>query len=58
MANITISTLNPTDSDILSSSQSYMMDLSENELDATNGGWVGTFAGILSLGVGIYSLFK
>ena len=58
MANITISNLTPIDSDIFSNSESYMMDLSDNELDGTNGGWFGTAVGLASLGVGIYSLFK
>ena len=52
MSNITISNLNPTDSDILS--QSYMVDLSENELESTNGGWVGALIGAVGTAVTIY----
>ena len=58
MSNITISNLNPIDSDIFSNSESYMMDLSDKELDGTNGGWFNALVGIASLGVGIYGLFK
>ena len=58
MANITISNLNPTDSDIFSNSESYMMDLSDKELDGTNGGWFGTAVGVAGLIVGIAGLFK
>ena len=57
MANITISNLNPTDSDIFSNSESYMMDLSENEIDATNGGWFGAAVSVAGLIVGVAGLF-
>ena len=55
MANIKISNLNPIDSDIFSNSESYMMDLSDNELDKTHGG---AFWGPLGVALTIYGLIR
>lgn len=40
MANLKISDLQPTGYDLFSDSESYMMDLSEDELNTTHGGFL------------------
>lgn len=46
MAKITVSDIKPAGHDLFSDSESYMVDLSENELDTTHGGltWLVTVA--------------
>ncbi|MGB7441155.1 MAG: hypothetical protein WA919_08820 [Coleofasciculaceae cyanobacterium] len=48
MAKITISNLKPNGYELFSDSESYMMDLSENELNATNGGLFWTVATVFT----------
>ncbi|WP_272056070.1 hypothetical protein [Nodularia spumigena] len=49
MANITISNLHPAGADLFSDSESYMTDISEDELRLQGGVTVTTFVGPLSL---------
>lgn len=49
MTNITISDLNPADSD------SYMRELSDEELNALAGGWIEEL--LAAIGVGVASIF-
>lgn len=52
MPNIEISNLQPAGYDLFSDSESYMMDLSEDELNTTSGGFVTPFSILVSLTLG------
>ncbi|MEO1375384.1 MAG: hypothetical protein AAFW70_13890 [Cyanobacteria bacterium J06635_10] len=50
MAKITISELRPAGAELFEGSESYLQELTDTELDATNGGIIGFVIGV---GVGI-----
>lgn len=49
MANIKIYNLQPAGYDLFSDSESYMMDLSENELNTTHGGFTAFLATVIEV---------
>ncbi|MDV2996884.1 MAG: hypothetical protein N4J56_006589 [Chroococcidiopsis sp. SAG 2025] len=53
MANIEISNLHPAGSNLFSDSESYMMDLSEDELNTTSGGFVTPFSTPITVVLGV-----
>ncbi len=58
MANIKISNLQPAGYDLFSDSESYMMDLSENELNTTHGGFTPILTTVISITSDVLSLIN